>query len=164
MKRITLTVATVVTLLAVAVACSSTKENEPTLGEVTHRTVEMPTAPAPVVEKPVVEEPVVEGPTLTLYEEGALTSWYGGRYYNGRKTANGEIYDDTLMTTAHRKLPFGTRIRVVNPRNGKHVDVRVNDRGPYIKGRTLDLSKGAFAVIEDTDKGLGRFDVYIIGE
>lgn len=166
-KKITL----VASILLIAVACSSNKEKQivPELAEVNHRTVEMPVAPVVVeepvvVEQPVVEEPVVTGPTLTLYEENALTSWYGGKYYNGRKTASGAIYDDSLLTAAHRKLPFGTKVRVVNKDNGKYVDVVINDRGPYIKGRTLDLSKAAFAEILDINKGLGRFDVYIIGE
>jgi rare lipoprotein A len=69
-------------------------------------------------------------------------SWYGGRF-NGRKTASGEIFDDRLMTAAHKTLTFGTEVRVTNLNNGKQVVVRINDRGPYSPGRIIDLSRGA---------------------
>lgn len=69
-------------------------------------------------------------------------SWYGGKFH-GRKTASGEIFDMKKHTAAHRKLPFFTKVLVENPRNGKSVVVKVNDRGPYAKGRVLDLSRGA---------------------
>lgn len=68
---------------------------------------------------------------------------YYGKQFNGRKTASGEYYFSDSMTCAHKKLPFGTRLRVYNPRNGKEVVVRVTDRGPYRNGFILDLSYAA---------------------
>ncbi|MBO6717058.1 MAG: septal ring lytic transglycosylase RlpA family protein [Rhizobiaceae bacterium] len=67
-------------------------------------------------------------------------SWYS---LPGNRTANGERMDPAAMTAAHRSLPFGSRVRVVNQRNGREVVVRINDRGPFIRGRIIDLSKGA---------------------
>ncbi|AFN74459.1 rare lipoprotein A [Melioribacter roseus P3M-2] len=71
-----------------------------------------------------------------------VASWYGPGFH-GRLTANGEIYDQMALTAAHKELPFGTYLRVTNLRNGKSVVVKINDRGPYIEGRDIDLSKGA---------------------
>jgi rare lipoprotein A len=68
-------------------------------------------------------------------------------YVDGRRTASGERFDPSGMTAAHRTLPFGTQLKVTNPRNGKVVMVRVNDRGPFVKGVTLDLSRGAAQAI-----------------
>ena len=75
-----------------------------------------------------------------------VCSYYGEKF-QGRPTANGETFDMAKMTCAHKTLPFNTRLRVTNEDNGKSVIVRVNDRGPFIKGRDLDLSKGAAEVI-----------------
>ncbi len=75
------------------------------------------------------------------YQSG-VASWYGG-YFHGRTTANGEKYDQWAMTAAHKTLPFGTRVKVTNTRNGDSVIVRINDRGPFIAGRVIDLSKAA---------------------
>lgn len=69
-------------------------------------------------------------------------SWYGGKFH-GRRTANGERFDMDDLTAAHRTLPFGTKVRVTNARNGRSVVVRINDRGPFIGGRVIDLSRGA---------------------
>jgi rare lipoprotein A len=69
-------------------------------------------------------------------------------YKAGKRTANGEKFDPHGMTAAHKKLPFNTMVRVTNPANGKSILVRINDRGPFIKGRDLDLSMGAAKSIE----------------
>ena len=71
-----------------------------------------------------------------------MASWYGPGFH-GRTTANGEKFDMYELTAAHKTLPFGTRVMVFNPRTGKSVVVRINDRGPYAKGRVIDLSKAA---------------------
>jgi rare lipoprotein A len=68
-------------------------------------------------------------------------------YWEGKHTASGEPFNPDGFTAAHRTLPFGTKLLVVNPRNGKSVTVRVNDRGPFVKGVTLDLSRGAAKAI-----------------
>lgn len=72
----------------------------------------------------------------------AVASWYGPGYH-GRTTANGEKYNMYGISAAHKTLPFGTKLLVTNPQNGRQVKLKINDRGPYIEGRSLDLSYGA---------------------
>src|SRR5438034_1314514 len=76
------------------------------------------------------------------FKERGVASWYGGSFH-GRQTANGEIYDQFKMTAAHRLLPLGSVARVTNPENGREVEVLINDRGPFIRGRIIDLSYAA---------------------
>lgn len=80
----------------------------------------------------------------TAQEPGWIVhaSWYGPGFH-GNRTASGEVYDQYAMTAAHKTLPFGTRLRVTNPGNGRSVVVRVNDRGPFVAGRDLDVSRAA---------------------
>ncbi|WP_244610595.1 septal ring lytic transglycosylase RlpA family protein [Microvirga pakistanensis] len=73
-------------------------------------------------------------------------SWYGPGFH-GRRTASGETFNTNDLTAAHRTLPFGTRVRVVNKRTGKSVVVRINDRGPYAHGRVIDLSRASAEAI-----------------
>ena len=84
-----------------------------------------------------------------------MASFYGGKWH-GKKTANGEIFNQNSLTAAHRSLPFGTRVKVTNLDNGKSVVVRINNRGPYSNGRIIDLSKAAFAKIANTSKGVTK--------
>ncbi|MCO5063742.1 MAG: septal ring lytic transglycosylase RlpA family protein [Rhizobiaceae bacterium] len=84
--------------------------------------------------------------TSIAHAQCGKASWYGPGFH-GRSTASGERFNQSSMTAAHKSLPFGTKLRVTNKRNGKSVVVRVNDRGPYIRGRMLDLSKGAASQI-----------------
>lgn len=79
---------------------------------------------------------------------------YYARKHQNQKTANGERYDSNLKTAAHKKLPFGTRVRVTNTENGKSVIVRINDRGPYVYGRIVDLSRSAFKQIANLADGI----------
>ena len=74
--------------------------------------------------------------------QSGIASWYGGKFH-GRKTANGERFNTNAMTAAHKTLPFGTRVRVTNNRNGRSVVVRINDRGPFVRGRVIDLSRAS---------------------
>jgi|SRR5690606_14976544 len=88
-------------------------------------------------------------------------SYYHNKF-NGRKTANGEIFDNNKFTAAHKTLPFGTKVKVTNLANGKSVVVTINDRGPYIKGRKIDLSRVAFKAITTTNstrKGVLRVKI-----
>ena len=71
-----------------------------------------------------------------------IASYYGKRFH-GQQTANGETFDMNALTAAHRSLPFGSLVRVTNPRNGRSVVVRINDRGPFIDGRVIDISRAA---------------------
>ena len=89
------------------------------------------------------EESLVETSAISYIDKGYMTaSWYGPRFH-GRRTANGEIYDQMAFTAAHKGLRFGTLLKITNPRNDNYVIVRINDRGPYVGGRQLDLSKAA---------------------
>jgi len=89
-----------------------------------------------------------------------VTASYYGKEFAGRRTASGEKFNPGGMTAAHRTLPFGTRVRVTHPRNGRSVTVRINDRGPFVKGRSIDLSAGAAAAIGMG--GTGRVHLKII--
>ena len=90
-----------------------------------------------------------------------IASWYGG-YFHGRRTASGERYNQNAMTAAHRHLPFGTRVRVVNLSNGQSTIVRINDRGPFIRGRIIDLSAAAAGEIGLRSMGIGRVRVEVL--
>lgn len=85
-------------------------------------------------------------------------SWYGSEF-RGRRTSSGETFNPEEMTAASRSLPMGSRVRVTNVANGRTVVVRINDRGPFVKGRSLDLSHGAAQRIGLTRKGVGRVQV-----
>ena len=87
-----------------------------------------------------------------------VASWYGPRFH-GKLTANGEIFDQLALTAASKTLRFGTLLKLTNPRNEKSVVVRINDRGPYVEGRQLDLSKGAALALGMVQRGVIRVKV-----
>ncbi len=95
--------------------------------------------------------------------ETGLASWYGHPYH-GRRAANGEIYDMEKMTAAHRTLPFGTWVRVTNLENNQTVDVRIIDRGPFVKGRVLDLSHAAAVSIAMIGPGVAKVKITVIAK
>lgn len=95
------------------------------------------------------------------YERTGLASCYAQKHQN-RKTASGEIFNNYLMTAAHKTLPFGTNVMVQNVANGKSVKVIINDRGPFIKGRIIDLSRAAFSKIENIYKGLAKVEIMVV--
>jgi rare lipoprotein A len=84
-------------------------------------------------------------------------------YWQGQRTATGARFNPSAMTAAHRTLPFGTRVRVTHLGNGRTVDVLINDRGPYIAGRIIDLSRGAAGVIGMHGQGIARVKVTVLG-
>ena len=90
-------------------------------------------------------------------------SWYGPNFH-GKKTASGEIYDMYELTAAHKELPLGTTCIVTNLENDKSVTVRINDRGPFVKGRVIDLSYAAAKVIDMVDSGTARVRVEVLGD
>jgi rare lipoprotein A len=100
---------------------------------------------------------------VTAPRESAVgqASWYG-RAHHGKLTASGEPYDMNALTAAHRTLPLGTWLLVENPRNGKTVRVRVNDRGPYVDGRVLDLSLAAARALGGVGEGVIRVRYRVI--
>lgn len=95
-------------------------------------------------------------------KDRGVASWYG-KEFHGRTAANGEIFDMAALTAAHRKLPLGSVVRVVNLVNGKQVHVRINDRGPYIVGRILDLSHAAAVELGMVEAGTSVVHVEVIG-
>lgn len=100
-------------------------------------------------------------PQLPKGPETGIASWYGHPYH-GRAAADGEIYDMEKMTAAHRTLPFNTWVRVTNLTNGKTVDVRIIDRGPFIDGRVIDLSHAAARAIDLIGPGIAQVRLDII--
>ncbi|MEI8294760.1 MAG: septal ring lytic transglycosylase RlpA family protein [bacterium] len=100
--------------------------------------------------------------TPTLVEYGTA-SWYGGRWI-GRSTANGETYRSGDLTAAHRKLPFNTPVRVVDLKTGHSVIVRINNRGPYVKGRIIDLSVAAAKQLGTYNQGLAKVRIEALRE
>ncbi len=112
-----------------------------------------PAAPSPHRTPPPPAAPRVQG------EEG-IASWYGHPYH-GRRSASGEIYNMYDMTAAHRTLPFGTQVRVHDLENGRDVTVRINDRGPFVEGRIIDLSYAAAQAMGMN--GIARVRLEILG-
>ena len=114
------------------------------------RTAKVPRSPAASSAPAVVEN-----------NEVGLASWYGHPYH-GRASASGEIYDMEQMTAAHRTLPFGAQVRVHDLDNQKVVDVRINDRGPFVDGRVIDLSHAAARAIDMLGPGTARVRLEIL--
>jgi rare lipoprotein A len=112
--------------------------NKDTLKKTT-KTVEKVVEPVAIVPDTVI----VETGKFVLVKKNAHASYYHDKF-NGKKTASGARFDNTKLTAAHRKLPFGTKLKITNEVNGKFVIVVVTDRGPFAKGREIDLSKKAF--------------------
>jgi rare lipoprotein A len=104
-------------------------------------------APLPPVATPAPERPV--------FTQTGMASWYG-KTHQGKTTANGEAFDMNAMTAAHRTLPFGTVVRVTNLANNRTAKIRINDRGPYVKGRIIDLSAHAARALGMTDDGVAK--------
>ncbi len=136
----------------------------------------VPTATAPVVFPIVPATPApattvstnrpAEAVTPATFDKVVAThlgkaSWYGSE--TGSKTANGEKYNPNGLTAAHRNLPFGTNVRVTNLKTGKTVTVRINDRGPFRRGRIIDLSAGAAEAIQMKSAGIGDVKVEVLG-
>jgi len=93
--------------------------------------------------------------------ETGLASYYGHQYH-GRTTASGETYDENSLTAAHRTLPFGTRVRVTNLTNGREVVLRINDRGPFISGRIIDVSLRAAGDLDFVRIGVVKVRVDVL--
>ena len=90
-------------------------------------------------------------------------SWYGA-FHHGRLTASGEPFDMNALTAAHRTLPLGTRLRVTNLTNGRSVDVRINDRGPAIRSRIIDLSRGAARALDAVAAGVFPVELTLVDQ
>src|SRR5207245_9384158 len=100
-------------------------------------------------------------PVLPLRVWKGTASWYGSRFH-GRRTANGETYDMYAYTAAHPTLPFGSLVRLVNPRTGRSQLFRINDRGPFVDDREIDVSYGVARRLGMTEKGLARVRIELL--
>jgi rare lipoprotein A len=112
---------------------------------------------------PAARPGVPQVPPAAGWTEEGVASWYGGRDgFEGKPTASGEIYDSSLLTAAHRELPLGTVVDVTNLDNDRTVRVRINDRGPFIFGRVIDLSRAAAEKIGLIGPGTGPVRVTVV--
>ncbi|MFJ6196822.1 septal ring lytic transglycosylase RlpA family protein [Micromonospora sp. NPDC092111] len=133
--------------LAPSVSPSPTVTASPTVTRSQAASRSRPRTAAP---KPSASTKKAVAPKRTVVDSGSC----GASFYDeGQLTANGETFDPDALTAAHKTLPFDTKVRVTNPANGRSVTVRINDRGPYIDGRCIDLSRAAFAAIASVDLG-----------
>lgn len=105
-----------------------------------------------------LESPEFESERSRSRQYSAVVSWYK----HGRVTANGERFNRRGLTAAHRTLPFGTTVKLTEPETGKSVVVRINDRGPYIRGREFDLTERAAEVLDIKDRGVVRLTIEIL--
>jgi rare lipoprotein A len=104
----------------------------------------------------------MQPPVAGVYVEEGVASWYG-EPFNGRRTSNGEVYDMHEFTAAHRTLPFGALVRVTNLSNGRQTEVRINDRGPFVANRIIDLSFSAAQAIQMVGPGTAEVRLEVIG-
>jgi len=95
------------------------------------------------------------------YTQSGKASYYSMKFQS-KKTASGELYDKAKKTAAHKKLPFGTKVKVTNAKNSKSVIVKINDRGPFVKGRIIDLSDSAFSSIANLNAGVIKVKIEVI--
>ena len=114
-------------------------------------------APPPTNRQDLAPAPT-ESAESALWTEKGLASWYAGRF-QGRTTANGETFDTNSLTAAHKTLPFNSIVEVYNPHNKRSVLVRINDRGPFVEGRVIDLSRAAAGTLGITTSGIS--EVYL---
>ncbi len=96
------------------------------------------------------------------FQQRGVASWYG-RKFHGRKTSNGEVYDMYGMSAAHKTLPMGVFVKVTHLGNDRHIVVRVNDRGPFVAGRIIDLSYGAAQKLGIVDSGTAKVQIQALG-
>ncbi len=104
---------------------------------------------------------VDQRPQGKRWVETGIASWYGGKFH-GRHTASGEVFDMNRVSAAHKSLPFGTRVKVTNLDNGRQLVVRINDRGPFIKGRILDCSREAARQLGFLDAGIAQVRLEVV--
>jgi rare lipoprotein A len=117
--------------------------------------------------KTVSTQPGQDSKTLEFETESKVhfgeASWYGPGFH-GKLTASGEVFDENEFTAAHKTLPLGARVRVTNLKNGNTVDVAINDRGPFVDGRIIDLSKAAAKTLGIIHEGITRVKLELIDE
>ncbi len=122
----------------------------------------MPSPPPPQRHAALPPPPALAPPPPAAYVETGVASWYGPEFH-GRRTSGGEVYDMNGLTAAHRTLPLHTEVLVENLDNGKALVVRVNDRGPFVEGRNIDLSRGAAERLGILGPGTARVRLTAMG-
>ena len=132
-------------LVALAAGCAQTHTEPPTA------------APAPTVSPPVARALPPEPRAI----QTGKAPWYGDAHH-GRKTASGETFDMNALTAAHRTLPLGTRVLVTNLANGRSIEVRINDRGPMVPDRIIDLSRAAARALGGVGAGVFRVRIAVV--
>lgn len=148
----------ILTMLTATFICCFTyviSQTKPVIEPKTQDTITKPT----LIPLPTDSVFTDKGLKLKVYKKNAHASYYADRF-NGKKTADGSRFSNSKYTAAHKKLPFGTRVKVTNEANGKFVIVKITDRGPFVKTREIDLSKRAFMEITKS-KGAGAMKVTI---
>ncbi|MGH8603032.1 MAG: septal ring lytic transglycosylase RlpA family protein [Gammaproteobacteria bacterium] len=105
-----------------------------------------------------VSQPKVQKEKEPAFEQTGKASWYGPGFH-GEQTANGEIFNQNELSAAHRSLPLGTEVEVTNVKTGKSVELEINDRGPYVKDRVIDLSRAAAIDLGIKEKGLATVKI-----
>ena len=123
----------------------------------------VPRRPVGVLAFAVLAVALPFGANATVTIQEGLVSWYG-KHFHARPTASGEPFDATAMTMAHPSLPFGTQVRVTNPRNGRSVVLTVNDRGPFVGSRIGDLSQAAAAYLGILRRGIAHVRLEVLAE
>jgi rare lipoprotein A len=123
-----------------------------------------PTQPHPQKTKPyrVFGKWYYPLPDAGGFSQRGIASWYG-KEFHGKRTANGEVYDMYAMTAAHKTLPLGTHVRVRHLENKREIQVRINDRGPFVRGRIIDLSYTGAKKLDIVDSGTGPVEVIALG-
>lgn len=150
-------------IISMAQGCSTILVPENPAIEQLQATTPRIEAPPPTLPRisPDTPAPEAEASPAPKFVDTGLASWYGAKHH-GRRTASGEIFNQTSFTAAHQRLPLGSIVKVTNLENGKSVDLRINDRGPYQKGRIIDVSRAAATVLGMTRSGLARVRVELI--
>lgn len=100
-------------------------------------------------------------PELSSHKETGMASYYSKKFHR-RKTASGEPLNNHALTAAHKTLPLGSKVIVKNLNNGKSVTVKINDRGPFVKGRIIDLTQVAFSRIASLNKGVAKVEISVV--
>ena len=124
----------------------------PVLPRETPAIAKIPSPPKTETTPPVAKIPA---PPQAVITETGLASWYGAKFH-GKLTASGEVFNQEKLTAAHPTLPWGSRVKVINLDNGKSVDVRINDRGPFKRGRIIDVSLAAARALGMVGPGITR--------
>ena len=119
------------------------------------------TAAPHAVDLAALPQPAADTPRIAARLGTGIASYYAQRFH-GRPTASGERFDMHALTAAHRTLPFGTRVQVTNPANGRSVTVRINDRGPFTRGRTIDVSQAAAQQLGLIARGHGAVELEVL--